>query len=174
MKILSYHGDGGRHREWTKVLPTSDAWTFLIPAGSLVQEASGATWSSDYPVVAFFWPDRYYQVFLLLKSRTTEYYCNIITPPVYRPGADRFPDVDSSIEFFDLDLDIYVSYQNNQVQIKQLDEDEFEQRQVNYTQEWIVQARLANEGLKGLARASQGPFSPATARWWRANTLGPR
>lgn len=178
MRIVSYHGDGSQHREWTRAVTTREPWTFIIPPGELVKESSGSTWASDYPVVAFFWPDRYYQVFLLLKSTGEEYYCNIITPPVYQSSSEGEASdsdktaADSWVQFVDLDLDVYVSQPAHDVQVRQLDRDEFELRKHSYAREWVEQAEAANEELVRLAKSRTGPFSPATAAWWRDHLNG--
>jgi len=149
---------------WT----TPEPWAFVIPAGELVQEASGVTWFSDYPVVALFWPQRYYQVFVLLKATTTEYYCNIIAPPQYEPNLPNSRKDDlSAVTFFDLDLDLYVKMAEGKPKVDQLDVAEFEHRQSGYSREWILGALAGNDELVRLAQTSSGPFAPATAFWWR-------
>lgn len=168
MKLVSYHADGSPHREWTRVRTTPEPWTFAIEAGELVREASGLTWSSDYPVVAFFWPHQPYQVFLLMKSTGPEYYCNVITPPVCRSRNGNEASYEtSSVEFFDLDLDVYVSNHENCMEIKQLDREEFERRKGAYCEEWISLAEAGNAELVRMATNQEGPFSPATVSRWR-------
>ncbi|RIV24263.1 DUF402 domain-containing protein [Alicyclobacillaceae bacterium I2511] len=173
MKIVSLHGDGSPHRIWPVVEQTPDPWCFIIPAGGSVVEANGRAWSSDYPVVAVFWPERYYQVFILLKQGHTEYYCNVISPPTWfyatspLPMRAEFSDGLSTpvpgVWFHDLDLDVYVDAEG----IRVLDEDEFSSRQTNYSPQWVAAAQSAVEELRRLATAHKGPFAPNTAQFWR-------
>ncbi|WP_198852241.1 DUF402 domain-containing protein [Alicyclobacillus sp. SO9] len=136
--------------------PTDSPWAFWIPAFSPVVEAAGETWSSSYPVMALFWPQRYYQVFLLLKEEGTEYYCNVITPPVYNART-------RTVEFRDLDLDVVMMGGKLWV----ADEDEFYSRSPSYPRTWIKAAEDAKQQLLQGAAGRQGPFSVQTAQRWR-------
>jgi protein associated with RNAse G/E len=156
MQLYSIHGNSRPHRKWLDVNPLVDPWCFLIRSGAQVQEASGRTWYSDYPVVAFFWPDRFYQVFMLLKENRTEYYCNIIVPPLY-------DSLTQSVKFVDLDLDVYVAESEYEV----LDQDEFVDRQKHYPRYWIENAEMALRQLTSMIERQQGLFSLATSEWWR-------
>lgn len=133
-----------------------DPWTFLIPAGSPVVEANGSTWSSPYPVVAMFWPRRFYQVFLLLKSDTTEYYCNVIRPPVYHPNGHQ-------VIFHDLELDVYVS--DDGVEVR--DTEEFALSKEAYPDELIAGALAGADELVVLGSERRGPFSGTVNQFWR-------
>lgn len=157
MRLISRRGNGRLHRVWSSALCTRDPFVYLIPPHTDVVEADGRTWSSPYPVVAFFWPEAYYQVFLLLKAEATEYYCNVISPISYQP-------VEESIEFTDLDIDVIVSAAGVSV----VDMDEFLERAGTYPLNWSTEAILARDYLVGMAEGQRGPFSPATAKWWRA------
>lgn len=126
-------------------------------------EADGRRWSSAYPVVGLFWPDRFYQVFLLLKDDATEYYCNLITPPVYRPG-------ERVISFVDLDLDVVIA--DGRVQV--LDEDEYALRRRQYPEAWQTAVTQASAELIRLANERRGPFSTETATRWRQWSGGRR
>lgn len=158
LRIQSVHGDGTPHRMWLHVDPTPDPWAFSIPKGSPVVEADGGRWSSPYPVVALFWPQRFYQVLLLLKANGTEYYCNLVADVAYDP-------VDRVIRYTDLDLDVRKTSSG----VELLDEEEFEERKASYLQPfWASEAKAAAAVLMELARADQGPFQPAIADEWRA------
>ena len=151
------------HRVWESVLPTKDPWAFWIPPESNVKEASGRIWHSDYPVVGIFWPQRFYQVFLLLKETGAGYYCNVITPPRYNAEAN-------AVEFVDLDLDVLKM--DGKVWVA--DEEEFAARSPSYPQCWIPEAQGAKGQLLREAIAQTGPFSLRTAeKWkkWRALSL---
>jgi protein associated with RNAse G/E len=141
---------------WSSAQTTPEPWAFYIGPGQPVIEGNGSSWHSDYPVVALFWPDRYYQVFLLLKREGPEYYCNVITPPFYDGRAGE-------VRFIDLDLDVYVDSD-----VRLLDEDEFERRRGKYPVEWAERATEAAAELVRLAERRAGPFQPAVAQWWRA------
>lgn len=156
LELVSKHGDGSPHRKWTNVACTADPWSFLIPPESPVEEADGTVWSSSYPVVSMFWPGLFYQVFVLLKPTTTEYYCNVIAPLEYHPEMKM-------IEFIDLELDVYVSDEG----VEPRDIEEFEVARQSYPVEWVVGARKASEALITLGRDRSGPFSAGTARAWR-------
>ncbi|MCL6517118.1 DUF402 domain-containing protein [Alicyclobacillus sp.] len=149
MKLVSLHGDGRPHRVWDSVEETFDPWVFHIPPGAPVLEADGRVWSSDYPVWAVFWPDRYYQVFQLCKPEGIAYYCNVITPPVY-DAEERI------VRFRDLDLDVYVDGAG----IRLLDEEQFAARRSGYPPEWVREALAASHELVRLARLRRGPFTP--------------
>jgi uncharacterized protein len=157
MKLQSLRGDGRIHRIWTKAYATDEPWAFTIPANTPVQESDGSEWSSPYPVVALFWPGAYYQVFMLLKEDTTDYYCNVIAPLRY--VADE-----QTVVFTDLDLDVRVTATGVEV----LDEDEYEVRKASYPPCWCEGAMRAKAELVALATQQRGPFSPATANRWRA------
>lgn len=161
MKLNSCHADGSAHRVWEAAVNTVDPWAFLIPAHSQVREASGSAWSSPYPVVGLFWPQRFYQVFLLLKETATDYYCNVITPPVYRPETN-------AIEFIDLDLDVLSIGRKVWV----ADEEEFAARSPSYPKEWVTEANTAKDVLWQYVQAGSGPFSLRTAEVWRQRILG--
>lgn len=156
MQIISRHVDGTNHRRWLCALETPDPWSFLVPPGALVEEATGRQWSSPYPVILSFWPTVFYQVCTLLKADSTDYYCNIITPPDY-DGASR------EVKFYDLDLDVVATPS----QVDLVDEEEFERRKYTYPAEWVREAVHAAEGLLAFARSGRGAFSPATAEKWR-------
>lgn len=165
LTLVSVHGDGHAHRVWTRVETTYQPWSFWIPPGALVSEANGHTWSSPYPVVGLFWPNKYYQVFLLLKETGVGYYCNVIAPPRY--DGER-----QSVTFVDLDLDVVV----NSDGARTLDTEEFWRRRVGYPQAWVDAAIAAERELTSLAGRCLGPFSPATElRWraWSARTMVP-
>jgi uncharacterized protein len=156
MKLVSTHVDGSSHRLWTCVFTTPEPWCFYIPPYAPVVEAGGKQWSSPYPVIGLFWPDRFYQVFLLLQDNQTAYYCNVIQPPTYTAGA-------GDVTFVDLDLDVYVDAQKTSV----LDEEEFTERRVGYSQTVIRNAARAVQELERFAKAKHGPFALATADRWR-------
>ncbi|GGJ05689.1 UPF0374 protein YgaC [Alicyclobacillus cellulosilyticus] len=157
MKLCSLRADGRPHRTWTNVEATDEPWSFYIPAGSPVVEADGRVWSSPYPVVAHFFAGCFYQVFRLLKASGEEYYCNVITPPVWDASH-------TAVVFHDLDLDVYVAPDG----VRVLDEEEFAAQQANYPAEWVTEARRAAAELVRMANAGEGVFSKAAARRWRA------
>jgi protein associated with RNAse G/E len=163
MKLVSLRADGTIHRVWPEVQVTADPWSFAICPGKPVEEADGRTWSSPYPVVAMFWPGAYYQVFLLLKEQSTDYYCNVIAPVSYRSQ-------DQTVAFTDLDIDVVVSGQLVEV----VDMEEFALRKSDYPEEWRREALRAKDELATMAKSRVGPFSPATANWWRAHWMIPR
>jgi protein associated with RNAse G/E len=154
-RLVSVRADGSPHRMWPCVVATEDPWSFIIPSRSPVVEADGKRWHSDYPVVAVFWPDRWYQLFVLLKPAGIEYYCNVIAPPVYEAGS-------RTVRFVDLDLDVYVDRQ-----VRVLDEEEFAARSIYYPPEWRDAADAAAAELVRLAQDRAGPFHPAAAERWR-------
>lgn len=156
MRLASFHADGSIHRVWESVLTTEDPWAFWIPPYSPVEEASGVSWHSDYPVVGLFWPTRFYQVFLLLKETETDYYCNIIAPPSYNAAAEQ-------VEFVDLDLDVLLTGGD----VRVADEDEFAVRSATYSQMFIREAQAAKHRVVAEAKARTGPFTLRTARKWR-------
>ncbi|MFD1678194.1 DUF402 domain-containing protein [Alicyclobacillus fodiniaquatilis] len=153
MNLISLHADGGAHRIWTQASKTSVAHTYLVPPGAPVIEASGEQWSSDFPVVIWFWPSAYFQVCMLLKEDRTDYYCNIITPALF--GTE--------VVFVDLDLDVLI----NDGETLVVDRDEFEVRKYAYPADWIERAEAATAWLVRAAEKQWGPFQPATARVWR-------
>ncbi|WDL98675.1 DUF402 domain-containing protein [Alicyclobacillus sp. ALC3] len=152
VSLVSTHWNGTAHRVWQRAEPYLDAWSFLIEAGDSVLEADGRVWSSPYPVVAWFWPEAFYQVFLLQKDSGAEYYCNVITPPQY-------DGLTHSVQFCDLDIDVRVDVGG----VRVVDEDEFAQRRVNYPSSLVAAALAARDTLVTLANARQGPFSAAAA-----------
>lgn len=154
MRLVSIHADGSPHRTHLHACPTAQRFVYIIPPNTPVLEADGEQWSSAYPVVAFFWPQVHFQVFMLLKSRRTDYYCNIILPPV----CTR-----QEVTFVDLDLDVLVL--DGQVEL--VDKQEFGIRKAAYKPVWITQAEAAAQELLRAARCQWGPFLPATAQRWR-------
>ena len=160
MRLVSVHADGGPHRIWERALPGLDPWSFVVEPGALVTEAEGSTWSSPYPVAALFWPQVYFQVFILLKEDATDYYCNVITPPHYNP-------VRREMQFVDLDIDV-VRF-GGRVEVR--DFDEFEERNSRYPTEWVTGAVTAMDRLVQLAVAERGPFAPTTIARWREHVL---
>lgn len=160
ISLVSTHLDGTAHRVWQRTTPLCDAWSFLIAAGDPVREADGREWSSPYPVVAWFWPDTFYQVFLLQKGTGPEYYCNVITPP-------RYDGTTHSVHFCDLDLDVRVDASG----VRVVDEEEFAERLVNYPSAVVTAAKWAQDTLVRLAYARQGPFSAAAATRFAAAAM---
>jgi uncharacterized protein len=157
MKIISNRFDGRLHRVWLDAKPVpGEPWMAFYPPGAPVQEADGTCWSSPYPVCAFFWPDRYYQVFMLLKETSTDYYCNVIAPPVFDASQNAFV-------FVDLDMDVVVS----DGEVRTLDEDEFQARKHAYSMEWIEGALRGVKEVSDMASRGQGPFAPAAKQKWR-------
>lgn len=157
INLVSKRADGSQHRVWRGAWPTPDAWAWYLPPHAPVEEASGKVWSSPYPVIALFWPQTFYQVFLLLKENTTEYYCNMIAPVEYKSD-------EGVISFIDLDLDVMVTGTN----VTLLDADEFEQRKALYPAAWQKQAESASRLLVRLGEEKKGVFKPAIADGWRA------
>lgn len=155
MKIRSFKVGEEPHRTWLDARLTDDPWAFWVPANTPVEEASGSPWSSDFPVIMQFWPERFYQVCLLLKESGTEYYCNVVSPP-------RFDWSSEIVSFIDLELDVVVA--NGRVSL--VDEDEFAARRGEMTPALAANAVTAAEHLMTLAREKTGPFSPATAKYW--------
>ncbi|WAH39299.1 DUF402 domain-containing protein [Alicyclobacillus dauci] len=151
---MSVHTDGSIHRTWLNVRKTVSRGIYLISPKSPVLESDGTSWSSDYPVVAFFWPRSFFQVFMLLKETGTDYYCNVTLPPV----------IGNDVVFVDLDLDVVVT--GGQAEV--VDRREFDERKVAYQSEWIENAQTAATTLMSLAENRWGPFHPATALRWRA------
>ncbi|MCL6631356.1 MAG: DUF402 domain-containing protein [Alicyclobacillus herbarius] len=156
MKITSLHGDGRPHRTWLRAEVTDDPWAFFIPPGSPVMEADGRCWSDSDPVLLLFWPGEFYQACLLMRDAGTDYYCNVITPPVYDPQA--------GVRFHDLDIDVL----RMQGVLKVADEDEFQVRSSLYPSTWVAAALAARDRLVEAAYAQSGPFSPSLAHRWRA------
>ncbi len=156
LELVSSHGKGQAHRQWLNVFPTYDPWSFWIPPGGSVVEANGRSWSSPYPVIAMFWPQQYYQIFVLLKESCTEYYCNIITPPVFDPQK-------RCVLFQDLELDVYVTDDG----AKLLDVAEFEESKMTYPKAWSIAAWGAAETLLRMGETKEGPFSGEVAQFWR-------
>lgn len=158
MRLMSRRSDGSLHREWLQVIPVAgEPWTFYIPSGGLVREQNHSTWSSPFPVIAFFFPQEFYQIFMLLKETGTEYYCNVISPAQFIPSSDV-------IEFVDLDLDVIKAGES----VRAVDEDEFEVKKAAYSTDWVENAKKAMDRLLSMATEETGPFTPATADWWRA------
>lgn len=153
MRLVSLHADGCPHRIWTGVHTTPVPGAYVVPRNAPVHESNGTSWTSDYPVVAFFWPKLYYQVFMLLKKERTDYYANIILPPLFGPN----------VYFVDLDLDVTVV--SGRVELQ--DELEFMERQSSYPISWIHEAHRAAQRVVQLATSGEGPFRPATASQWR-------
>lgn len=153
MKLVSLHADGRSHRTWLSAIDTPQASTYLIPTHSPVVESDGERWSSPYPVIAFFYPAAYFQVFMLLKATRTDYYCNVIVPPLFA----------SDIFFIDLDLDVEIEAEQAHVR----DVSEFSARRVHYPQNWGDSALAAVDTLLRFHTQNRGPFHPATADWWR-------
>lgn len=157
IKLISLRANGFLHRVWRRAEETPDPWSFLIRPGQPVEEADGKTWSSPYPVVALFWPGAYYQVFLLLKENSTDYYCNVMAPV-------RYQAEDGAAVFTDLDIDVVVF--GNRVEV--VDMEEFAVRKADYPEVWQREALQAKDELVRMASSQAGPFAPATANWWRA------
>ncbi|GMA57876.1 hypothetical protein C7445_10931 [Alicyclobacillus sacchari] len=155
MRLISLRYDGQLHRVWQRMEPGSLPGSYRIPAGAAVQERDGTTWSSDYPVVALFWPKVFYQVFVLLKPDVTDYYANVITPAIF--GSDL-------VVFIDLDLDVRI--ENDAVSL--VDVDEFTRRSHLYPQSWRNEAVAAAKQLVAMAKRGIGPFRPALAAALRA------
>ncbi|WP_067621183.1 DUF402 domain-containing protein [Alicyclobacillus acidiphilus] len=154
MRLVSIHADGTAHRIWSEAISTHTFGAYWIRPNTSVYDANGRVWSSDFPVVGLFWPNQFYQVFLLLKSDRTDYYANVIAPPLFG----------EQVTFIDLDLDVIV--ENGLVQLADIEE--FEARKDRYPVAWIQQAEQAARTLQTLAEASAGPFRPALAESWRA------
>lgn len=155
MNVISEKAGGRAHRAWLNVLPTPDPWAFYVPPQSPVREADGSEWSSPYPVILQFWPERYYQVCHLLKESAPAFYCNIITPPVFHPN-------DQVVSFIDLELDVIV----DGGQAALADKAEFEA--TNLPALWRANAEQAAHYVQNLASAKSGPFSTATTAFWHA------
>ncbi|MCL6626842.1 DUF402 domain-containing protein [Alicyclobacillus shizuokensis] len=156
MKITSLHGDGRPHRCWPEAMCTDDPWVFYVPPGSPVVEADGRRWTDEDPVLLMFWPGAFYQVCLLLRPYGTDYYCNIITPPVYQS--------DAGVYFRDLDIDVLLM----KGELRVVDEEEFRIRSRRYPAAWVEAAQAARDWLTAAARTQSGPFTPAIASRWRA------
>jgi uncharacterized protein len=156
LKLLSTRFDGSMHRIWSGVLPTPEPWCFFIPPHSPVHERNGSEWDSPYPVIGMFWPDKHYQVFMLLKECGTTYYCNVISPAIYDAGQQ-------TVRFIDLDLDLVLDHQG----VHTLDEKEFAQRQAAYPRAMVDAALAAIQALRDFALDRRGPFALATECRWR-------
>jgi protein associated with RNAse G/E len=157
VRLVSFKSAGRVHRTWTKAVETNSPWAFYIHQGWAVREANGTTWSSEYPVIALFWPEAFYQVFLLLKSSGTEYYCNLISPIEWHPECRE-------LRFVDLDLDLYVDRDGP----RRLDEDEFRLNLHAYPEDWIRGVTEAIGILEQMATSRMGPFSLDTDATWRS------
>lgn len=155
MKLVSLRADGSAHRTWLDVRNTPQPCTYLIAPDRPVVESDGRQWSSPYPVIAFFYPGTFFQVFMLLKETHTDYYCNVILPPLFA----------SHVIFIDLDLDVEIEHGQANV----LDVSEFSARCTHYPVAWGIHAQQAVERLLALYERQQGPFHPATVRWWRGH-----
>jgi uncharacterized protein len=155
MIVRSFKTGGQPHRTWLEAKRTPEPWAFLVPANTPVEEATGHRWTSGYPVVLQFWPERFYQVCLLLKATGTEYYCNIMSPPV-------FDEVSDTVSFVDLELDVVVTSGG----IALLDEEEFRAVRPAMAEDWAIHAETASQHLIQLAQVKAGPFSPATTKHW--------
>ena len=154
MRFVSLRASGAVYRIWPEALPTPTRSAFLIPPGYPVVEADGRTWSNTFPVVAFFWPGLYYQVFLLLRAEQPAYYVNVITP------MTRLRDV---IYFIDLDLDVIVQHGVPML----VDEEEFAQRRGGYGAAQVTGAIRAVEQIFALVTRNQGVFSSECVSAWR-------
>lgn len=106
---------------------------------------------SPYDSVAYFWRDRWYNVFRLARPGCTTalWYCNVTTPPTF-DGCQ--------IQYVDLDLDVKV-YPGGCIEL--LDEDEFEQhrQEYGYPADIVERAYSAAAELIELARAARFPFT---------------
>lgn len=155
MRLISLRADGQVHRIWPSAEKTAHPWTYRVPANSSVIEASGQGWSSPYPVIAFFYPNSFFQIFMLLKPGVTDYYCNIILPPAFV----------NDVTFIDLDLDVIIH--NGHAQL--VDESDLLVRQSMYLETWVESARATAQELIARFEAEWGPFCPATVAVWRGN-----
>lgn len=154
MRIRSLRYQGKPHRTWEHAVPRLEQSAWLIPQNTPVREADGSVWSSDYPVIAYFWPGAFFQVTVLLKADRTDYYCNIITPVT---------ETLTDLWFIDLDLDVLVM--NGDVSL--VDEEEFRLRKPFYPEEWVRGAIEAKSFVLQMAKERSGPFAPAIADGWR-------
>ena len=106
---------------------------------------------SPYDSLVYFWRDRWYNVFRLSRPgcALALWYCNVTTPPQF-DGCQ--------IGYVDLDLDVTVR-PNGCIEL--LDEDEFEEHQLQYgyPHEVIEHAQEAADDLIALAKARAYPFS---------------
>ncbi|WP_206881240.1 DUF402 domain-containing protein [Alicyclobacillus mali (ex Roth et al. 2021)] len=155
MRLISLRSDGTVHRRWSAAEPGRfGGW--WIPPGTPVED-DGGSWSSPYPVAAIAWPKAWFQVFVLLKTDSTDYYVNICTPPCI--GAD--------VVWIDLDLDVRV--EGGRVWVA--DEDEFQMRSRGYPRAWCTAAQQAVVDVQHAVKFGAHPFRPSYADALRAEWM---
>lgn len=108
---------------------------------------------SPYDSTAYFWRDRWFNVFRLARPgcELALWYCNVTTPPTFEEGQ---------ISYVDLDLDVAVR-PNGAIEL--LDEDEFQahRQKYAYPAELVAEARHAAAEVANLARDRHFPFDQA-------------
>jgi len=119
---------------------------------------------SQYDSRAYFWRDRWYNVFRLARHgcELALWYCNVAPPAVFECGR---------LAYTDLDLDVVVRPGGI---IRVLDREDFERHRkaYGYPAEMTAKAESAACEIVALANAGAFPFDPAeTAAAGRRSTL---
>ncbi|GIP34739.1 DUF402 domain-containing protein [Paenibacillus sp. J2TS4] len=145
--IRSIKHDGRLHRKWTTnwLLPNSclppdgmgEQTLVLINDRTKVIESDGSRWFTSIPGVAFFWPDRWYNIIALIGASGVSYYCNLASPP---QGSGRH------LTYIDYDLDVVVA-ENGTIRVE--DEEEYERNKLRYRYPLSVQYNV-DQGLRQL------------------------
>lgn len=154
--IRAMKHDGTIHRTWLSTwVFDSDPSIALIPPKSLVQESNGKTWDQEFPVVVYFHPTFWFNVFVLFRPDGTAYYCNMASPP----RVER--DV---ISFIDYDLDVFVHPDRH---YDVLDQEEFvlHSKTLQYTTDIVKQAENGLQVLTTWIDQQKGPFAKDFYRW---------
>lgn len=136
--IQSYKHDGLLHRTWAKglVLESNEKQFVVVTNKAWVTEANGRHWITREPAICFFYPDRWYNVFCMIRKTGIYYYCNLASPSLYDGEA---------IKNIDYDLDVKV-YPDGRWDI--LDRDEYAEhgKKMSYSEEIkrIIEEELSN------------------------------
>ena len=148
--LQSYKHDGSLHRTWAKgvVIESSDDQFVVVTNKTWVTEANGRHWITKEPAICFFYRDRWFNIFSMIRKSGIYYYCNLASPSIFDGEA---------IKNIDYDLDVKV-YPDGSWEI--LDRDEYieHDKKMNYGTEVkeIIEKEL--ETLINMVKERKGPF----------------
>ena len=148
--IQSYKHDGSLHRTWAKgvVIESNDHQFVVVTNKTWVTESNGRHWVTKEPAICFFYPNRWFNIFSMIRKGGIYYYCNLASPSIFDGEA---------IKNIDYDLDVKV-YPDGSWEV--LDKDEYldHSKKMDYGSDIkrIVEKELEN--LIDMVKSGKGPF----------------
>ncbi len=158
LDIISYKHDGELHRVWKDVCQIYEDDELVIIVNNKVDviDGDGRKWKTREPAICYFFKKYWFNVISMIRSNQIYYYCNLSSPCV----------IDSEgLKYIDYDLDVKL-YPNGQTELLDVDEYDFNIKDLHYSKEIINIIKNNLSILYDLINNRKDPFNNECIENW--------